>query len=636
MGCRVVCRRGAELQRHLDACPFSDSTRQVELAQRARWQSIVALQAEQERTRRVVADARATLASAAARAARSLQRDDHQGDGQQTCSSDERSDDEEEKDDDEDSLARVLTSSSLKSTTTPSSLQQQHQPRRRTSKKAAPPGRFSRQAALVRAQQRAAMRALGSELAELWRRHVKRAAPLQQSRAAALAMTRKAVAAAFANMAEALALPEPQPVTVELFGSCAYGLETPDSDLDLVVRRWNSSDETSPNATWVLHRLASQLKFANDPLRVDRVIDRARVPIIRLLCDSVKVDLSLETPQHTGLAAAALCKTLVTRLPALAPVAVAVKQLLRDNGLNDPFTGGLPSYAVVLMLFYSRLHSKHAEPWATKKGPRPFERSSTLRDTSWREATFADLLKKTESPPKPTTPPPPPSSSRKSSFSSSGSSSVSSSSSSSGAALRGKKTTSTPADAFPPPPPPPHDPRRVGEAHALEVLAKAGLPTREEAVETALRREVELAETLLEFLGLFGSDFSPKKEGFSVRHGGRRLVIAPHLRSRGRHRNDHNVLIEDPIDPRNNVGRSSYHVARALDLFKQSHDRLRAAMTKRDHAARAETSSSTRDESTTPPKSSSSAAAVVFGAGQDDEGEESDPLPLLATFFATR
>ena len=621
MGCPMVCRRGDELQRHLCMCPYSDATRQVELAQRARWQSIVALQAEEERTRRVVEDARATLASAAARAARSLRF----GGGESSPNPNSPS------------LHRKF----------------QEDPTARR-EALAPPGSFARQAALVRAQQRAAVGALGGELAELWRRHVARAGPLRKRRAAALTLTRQAVVAAFNSMASALNA-VPPPVTVELFGSCAYGLETPESDLDLVVRHWDVTTDPrhAPNATWVLHRLAQQLK---QQLQVDRIIDRARVPIIRLLCgaEGVKVDLSLETRSHTGLAAAALCKTLVTKLPALAPAAVAVKKLLRDNGLNDPFTGGLPSYAVVLMLFYARLHSKHAEPCRRpRNAKRPFERSSTLRDSSWREATFADLLKKTQAasnpPPSdnPTTTKPPQRTSSQTLTRTS-----SSSSSSAGLGWANAKKPEPPPPPVPastppssskktletPPPAPQQqkkvypsprnragkkhwsrssekimalaDPRRIGEAHALEVLEKAGLPTtRTEDDEDAPSAvdEVELAETLLDFLGLFGSDFCPKKEGFSVRHGGRRLVIdggrrlviAPHLtpgQSRA-HRNDHNILIEDPIDPRNNVGRSSYHVARALDLFKSRHDRLRAAMSKRGHV------------------------------------QESSDLPLLASFF---
>ncbi|KAJ8600197.1 hypothetical protein CTAYLR_001987 [Chrysophaeum taylorii] len=496
MGCGVVCRRD-DLQRHLAACPFSDVSRAVETAQREKWRAVVAAQAEQERDRRVVADARATLASAAARAARRL--------------------------------------ADAPNPPTPEGMRW----RRRGSA-------FARQAELLRAQRSAALRALGAELREIWRRHEARARALAKPRLAALEAVRAAVVSAFA------AIDQHADVSVDLFGSCAYGLETPESDLDLVVRATPSAGGGGvrmPNPTWVLHRLAQQLRRESDgPFQVDRVLDRARVPIVRgrvfvSTGREIKIDLSLATPSHTGLAAAGLCGALVSRLPALAPAAVVVKRLLRDEALNDPYTGGLPSYAVVLMLFYARLHAKRAESQPTRPKARPFERSATLEDSSWRDARLADLLRKPADDP--------------------------------GTRLRRVR----------PPPPPPESPWVAGRRRGVELLEAGGL-------ETTDADDVDLATALIDFLALFGDDFCPHKEGFSVRHGGRRLVldsgrrlvISPNLKNGLAHPSCPTIVIEDPLEPRNNVGRSSYNVHRALRLFARRHDRLRAAMSRRDHA----------------------------------------------------
>lgn len=486
MGCGVVCRRD-ELQAHLDACPFSDSSREQERALREHWRTVVAAQAEQERDRRVVADARATLPSAAARAARNR--------AGITAAADSAA------------AAKYCPSSS------------------------------SRQAALLKQQRMAALESLGGEIAELWRRHRAAAAPLAPTRLAALEAVRHAVSSAFAIInasRETENNEEGEKMSVELFGSCAYGLETPDSDLDLVVRSWASQPAPLNNATWVLHRLAQQLRKRTSgasSFRVDRLLDRARVPIIRgAVCVGaieIKVDLSLETSSHTGLAAAGLCSELMTRLPALAPAAVAIKRLLKASGLNDPYRGGLPSYALVLMLLYSRLHAKHAEQIVKPTCKRrPFERSDTLEDRAWRNARALDLLKQPRNVRHAEQP-----------------------------WLRGRLTA----------------------AQLLDAGGLGGSPD-----------DFELATTLIDFLHLFGDDFCPAKDGISLRHGGRRLVIdsgrrfviAPNLGDEPHCQPLTGIVVEDPLDPRNNVGRASYDIHRALQLFACRHDRLRAAMSR--------------------------------------------------------
>lgn len=492
MGCTAVCPI-EEIQKHLEACPFSDCRREREYAQREHWRQVVADQAEQERDRRVEADSRATLAAAAARAARGMFR---------------------------------LTSDDVASNNISSSRSQ---------------------AALMKGQRTTASTALGAELRQLAERHQAARKPLAKLRRTALEAARAAITQAFTAF-------NANSISVELFGSCAYGLETPASDLDIVVRGWASRPAPRNNATWVIHRLAQQLK--KTPIRVDRVLDRARVPIIRGVVlvgdDEMKIDLSLETSTHTGLAAAGLINQLLTQLPSLAPAAVALKSLLRAHSLDDPYRGGLPSYALILMLLYSRLRSKKVrhksnfdEPplllpfkkktvatamreMTTTKKKRPFEKSSTLEDRSWRDANATDILKQQHH----------------------------------------RSRVDEEKD---------DDPWTRGSLIASELIS--GLAQDQYS-------DLDMGETLIDFLNMFRCDeFSPQREGISVRHGGRRyvldsglrtLVIAPNLSHVAK--STTNLNIEDPLDSTNNVGRSSYDVQRALKLFAERHDNLQAAM----------------------------------------------------------
>lgn len=96
---------------------------------------------------------------------------------------------------------------------------------------------------------------------------------------------------------------------------------------------------------------------------ITQVLTHARVPIIKLDARfegqrEVRVDLSLECPQHTGIATAALVCALGARLPPLVPLTLVLKSFLRKRGLCDPYTGGLPSYGLALMATFLLLRSR--------------------------------------------------------------------------------------------------------------------------------------------------------------------------------------------------------------------------------------------------------------------------------------
>ncbi|KAL6065554.1 hypothetical protein QOT17_010185 [Balamuthia mandrillaris] len=54
--------------------------------------------------------------------------------------------------------------------------------------------------------------------------------------------------------------------------------------------------------------------------------------------------------EHSGVAASKLVRSYVRSLPALTPLALVLKQLLHDKGLNNTYTGGISSYCLVLMI----------------------------------------------------------------------------------------------------------------------------------------------------------------------------------------------------------------------------------------------------------------------------------------------
>ncbi|OQS03169.1 hypothetical protein THRCLA_04525 [Thraustotheca clavata] len=139
--------------------------------------------------------------------------------------------------------------------------------------------------------------------------------------------------------------------TVETYGSYSTGIWLPSSDIDLVIL---GVGDPSQSPVVHLKRLATQLrgeKWVESIL----MVDTAKIPLLKLvsLDSSVPIDITFESANtHSGLLARDLIKGLVEEMPELYPLAVVFKQLLRERGLNDCYTGGISSYSIVLMIVH--------------------------------------------------------------------------------------------------------------------------------------------------------------------------------------------------------------------------------------------------------------------------------------------
>ncbi|CAM9715747.1 unnamed protein product, partial [Hapterophycus canaliculatus] len=169
------------------------------------------------------------------------------------------------------------------------------------------------------------------------------------------------------------------------YGSYASGMMTPDSDIDIVIvfpgdqhetkddqpRRRGSHTDSVGDVLNRTHELADH--FQEHAIFSSMKVVQAPVPIIRgvALGDrndasddkiSFNLDISIDGPTHSGLATSAFTSYLSDHLPNLAPLTMVLKKLLQSKNLNDPFTGGLSSYGIVLMVAFALLQRDHFPP----------------------------------------------------------------------------------------------------------------------------------------------------------------------------------------------------------------------------------------------------------------------------------
>ena len=139
------------------------------------------------------------------------------------------------------------------------------------------------------------------------------------------------------------------------YGSRATGLACASSDVDLVVLGVPGF-EGSPDMQAQLHALAAlQARLERLPGVTSACIQKSAVPIVTLTAvsaagaEDLHLDISLHTPQHSGLLAAQHVRQLHLVLPALQPLLLVLKQLLLHQQLKATYTGGLSSYALTVM-----------------------------------------------------------------------------------------------------------------------------------------------------------------------------------------------------------------------------------------------------------------------------------------------
>jgi len=130
---------------------------------------------------------------------------------------------------------------------------------------------------------------------------------------------------------------------VEVFGSSKTDLYLPTSDIDCVVL---GETDQLPAA---LYTLSLKLTEISDPDQV-QVLSNAKVPIVK--CVSKKFDIPIDIGFHqtSGVSNTAIVTKLLSEYPPLRPLVIVLKYFLKTRGLHEPYSGGIGSYGLILMV----------------------------------------------------------------------------------------------------------------------------------------------------------------------------------------------------------------------------------------------------------------------------------------------
>ncbi|KAI0031477.1 hypothetical protein K488DRAFT_23732, partial [Vararia minispora EC-137] len=139
------------------------------------------------------------------------------------------------------------------------------------------------------------------------------------------------------------------------FGSYETKLYLPLGDIDLVVM---SQSMAYSDRIAVLQALATTLRRAGVTSKVT-IIAKAKVPIVKFITTHGRFAVDISVNQVNGIAAGRMVQGFLCSMPALRPLVLVTKAFLAQRAMNEVFTGGLGSYAIVcLAISFLQMHPK--------------------------------------------------------------------------------------------------------------------------------------------------------------------------------------------------------------------------------------------------------------------------------------
>lgn len=149
---------------------------------------------------------------------------------------------------------------------------------------------------------------------------------------------------------------------VEVFGSFKAGLYLPTSDIDVVIL--DSKVKNPQTGLYALSRALSQKGIAKKM----QVISKARVPIVKFVEKQSGIAFDISFDMDGGLKAADFIKDVVEKIPPLRHLCLILKVFLQQRELNEVYSGGIGSYALLAMLIaHLQIHQKSQDMQGVQK-----------------------------------------------------------------------------------------------------------------------------------------------------------------------------------------------------------------------------------------------------------------------------
>lgn len=130
---------------------------------------------------------------------------------------------------------------------------------------------------------------------------------------------------------------------VMVFGSCATGLNLPNSDIDLLVYNPEVKEIS------MLGKLANSLIKGIQCESIE-ALKFTKVPLIKLQEKNSKINVDISFNRTNGIYCVKLVKFLMKKYPELRPMILILKAFLKSRELNETYHGGVGSFLLTMLV----------------------------------------------------------------------------------------------------------------------------------------------------------------------------------------------------------------------------------------------------------------------------------------------
>ena len=130
---------------------------------------------------------------------------------------------------------------------------------------------------------------------------------------------------------------------VMVCGSCATGLNLPNSDIDLLVFNPDVRELT------MLNRISNALLRSGSCKSIEP-LKHTKVPLIKLQDKETNMQVDISFNRTNGIYCVKLVKFLQKKYPELRPLILILKAFLKSRNLNETYHGGVGSFLLTMMV----------------------------------------------------------------------------------------------------------------------------------------------------------------------------------------------------------------------------------------------------------------------------------------------
>jgi len=168
---------------------------------------------------------------------------------------------------------------------------------------------------------------------------------------------------------------------LEIYGSLSTGLALDSSDFDLCISGLDTKSDKDEERRLLGEVLYPEFEKLTFLTKIDSILD-TDFPVLKIQVhyaklreefwitekvnpeDILHLDITVLDKEHFGIESKNFVSQMISMYPDLKSVCLVLKKIVKEYDLNEPYTGGIGSYSMFLLLLYVHFNFRRMYPYA--------------------------------------------------------------------------------------------------------------------------------------------------------------------------------------------------------------------------------------------------------------------------------